>query len=125
MTKPIKKQSAESKNWIVYVFKGLGSVMNQVGTLGFIVIAIVVFIFFQSTPDLNKEIIRAWILFEGEDNKQCIIVILSLFILLIIQQYHYVKIINMKNERIDEISAEKNSLQEKLINKKLSSSKEQ
>jgi sorbitol-specific phosphotransferase system component IIC len=112
--------SHETK-WVIELFKGLGKVLNDVGIAGFIVIAIVIFVFFFTDKSHKDEIIDAWFLFKT-GNSQFIIIVFLLIIMLFAQQIHYKRVIAMKQERINELANKKNSEYSKKIGLKLSAS---
>lgn len=107
--------------WIIELFKGLGKVLNDVGIAGFIVIAIVIFIFFFTDQPHKNDIVDAWFLFKT-GNSQFFVVVFVLIIILFAQQIHYKRVIAMKQERINELSKQKNSEYSKKLGMKLASS---
>ncbi len=120
------KPKPKDKNRIAEFYKLSSMVMSKVGISGFICISIVAFIFFFVPANLKDEITNTWLLFKNKDAIQIYrLILVSLLVLILIQNYFYRKAIKMKDDRIKEISLEKSSLQEKFLNKKLNSTKEE
>jgi hypothetical protein len=111
----IKKQFPynSTPKW-VKVFEALGIVMSRVGIVGFAVLSIVIYIFWFVPQEKKNEITDTWLLFKTSCSFSVGINI-SLLILFIIQQYFYGRQVKAKTERIDELSIERNKLQELLI----------
>lgn len=117
----VQKQKPSDKGFnFGQVFDFCGSLMSRVGTVGFIVIAGVVFVYYFSNESQKKEIIDTWVLMKNPLSINISIGInLIMFAALIFHNYHYkfkVKLLRIRN---DEITEEKNSLQEILLKKAL------
>lgn len=122
-----KKQKPKTSeiSKIAEFYKLSSMVMSKVGITGFICISIVAYIFFFVPASLKDEITKTWLLFKNPDALYIYrLILISLLVLILIQNYFYRRAIKLKDERIKEISAEKSSLQEKLLGKPLNSTKE-
>lgn len=101
-----------------------GMIMTKVGVVGFIVIAIVGYVYFFVPQDIKNELTNTWLLFKCDEcNNQYIFLFVSLVIIFFIQWYFYHRAIKMKDKRIDEVTKEKSELQNILLAKQLKSTK--
>lgn len=116
------KKSTNSKTSPGWLIETCGVVMSKVGMIGFIVIAIVVYIYKYVPQDLKNELTKTWLLFQGpQSNIICIFIVIAIGVLFIFQQIFYHRAIKLKDQRIQELAEEKKILQEKLLNKPLKS----
>src|ERR1035437_5903993 len=68
----------------------MGTLMNKVGIIGFIVICSVAFIFWYADVDQKKGLIDTWLLFKNPISINISISFnLLMFALLVIHNYHY------------------------------------
>jgi hypothetical protein len=98
--------------------------MNKVGAVGFIVILCAVFIWIVPDASQKKEIIDMWLLFK---NPMSINILLGFnflqFVILIFHNYHYRNKVSFYMKRLDDAVEEKRSLQQRLMDGPLNSSK--
>lgn len=114
MTKPIKKTPDDNKNLPVWM-DAATRIVGKIGLTGFIVISIVSFIFQFATIEQKQSIIDTWLLFKGGPIYPAVLVNLTLFLLLFVQQLHYIKNSKLLINRIDELALEKSNLQKRLL----------
>jgi len=118
MVKKRNPQNPRSSRGDVGFFLMLSEVMNRVGVVGFLVLWGAAFMWWFSTEMQRKEFIDTWFLLRTDDNRPSFLIITVLFILLIIQQFHYLRMRKMDKERLEECASEKRSLQANLLNRK-------
>lgn len=117
MTKEIKKSPADDKNLSFWLDVGT-RIVGKIGITGFAVVSIVSFIYQFASLEQKQAIIDTWLLFKGGPIYPAVLINLTLFLLLIVQQLHYTKNGKLLSNRIDELALEKSNLQKRLLGNK-------
>ena len=119
-----KQPNATDKSGGMNLFDFLANIMNRVGTVGFVVIGVTIFVFKYASDSQKKDIINTWLLFKSDQSQFSFsIALLILGALFFVKWYHCLKMFKIKETRINELAKEKSELHSLMLNKRLNTSK--